>query len=198
MTGDLEHTVTALLSGAARPGSKELDELCARVTPALTVWARLQLARGLERRLEPDELVQETWMRAIRALPSFDPSKGPFRAWLIGIGRNVLLEALRALTRQGAVLDAQHSEFALAACPDSVTSITRAAARSEVLRQFAAELSALNEPDRVLVACCGLEELGPEEAARRLGISATAAAKRWQRLRKQLGERPQLLALFEG
>lgn len=197
MTRSLEQTATSLLAGGGQPRPEELAELYERATPSLVAWARLQLTSGLQRRIDAEELVQETWTRALHALPGFDADQGPFRAWLIGIGRNVLLEALRTCSREDSGLAAAGSAFALANCPDSVTSITQRVARSDALQHFADAMAALDEPERVLVACCGLERLGPEEAARRLGVSTAAAAKRWQRLRRQLLQRPQLLALLE-
>ena len=43
-----------------------------------------------------DEVVQETWLTAVRRIRSFDPSAGSFAAWLRGIAAN----AIRNLTRR--------------------------------------------------------------------------------------------------
>lgn len=196
MIRSLDETVTTLLARQAPPSQDELASLYESVTPTLLVWARIQLSNGLERRIEAEELVQETWMRALGALESFDPSKGQFRAWLIGIARNVLLEAFRSLSREPAFQGATGDSLALSRCPDSVTSITRRIASSDALQRFVEHVAALDQAERVLITCCGLEGVGPQEAARRLGISAAAAAKRWQRLRSQLAEREAVLALF--
>ena len=37
-----------------------------------------------------DEVVQETWLTAVRRIDSFDPDRGSFLAWLRGIAANVL------------------------------------------------------------------------------------------------------------
>jgi RNA polymerase sigma-70 factor (ECF subfamily) len=42
-----------------------------------------------------DDLVQETWMIAVRRLASFDPEKGPFAQWLRGIAANLLRNHFR-------------------------------------------------------------------------------------------------------
>ena len=42
--------------------------------------------------------------------------------------------------------------------------------------------------DRKILLHCGFEEMSCPEAARQLGIGASAARKRWQRLRSKLAE----------
>ncbi len=42
-----------------------------------------------------DEVVQETWLSAIRRLRKFDPQRGSFLAWVRGIAANVLRNHLR-------------------------------------------------------------------------------------------------------
>ncbi len=42
-----------------------------------------------------DEVVQETWLTAVRRLRSFDPAAGSFAAWLRGIAANLLRNHFR-------------------------------------------------------------------------------------------------------
>jgi RNA polymerase sigma-70 factor (ECF subfamily) len=42
-----------------------------------------------------DEVVQETWLTAVRRIRCFDPERGSFAAWLCGIAANVLRNRLR-------------------------------------------------------------------------------------------------------
>ncbi|NQT14779.1 MAG: sigma-70 family RNA polymerase sigma factor [Planctomycetes bacterium] len=42
-----------------------------------------------------EEVVQETWLVAVRRVRRFDPSQGSFHAWLRGIAANVLRNRLR-------------------------------------------------------------------------------------------------------
>lgn len=44
-----------------------------------------------------DEVVQETWLTAVRGLRQFDPAKGSFLAWVRGIAANVMRNQLRSL-----------------------------------------------------------------------------------------------------
>jgi RNA polymerase sigma-70 factor (ECF subfamily) len=47
-----------------------------------------------------DEVVQETWLSAVRRLRSFDPAQGPFAGWLLGIARNLLRNSFRRNNRK--------------------------------------------------------------------------------------------------
>ena len=43
-----------------------------------------------------DEVVQETWLIAVRRIRSFDPERGSFLAWLRGVATNVLRNRARS------------------------------------------------------------------------------------------------------
>ncbi len=47
-----------------------------------------------------DDVLQETWLTAVRKLRSFDPAKAPFAAWLCGIAANTARNAIRSRRRQ--------------------------------------------------------------------------------------------------
>jgi RNA polymerase sigma-70 factor (ECF subfamily) len=48
-----------------------------------------------------DDVVQETWLTAVRRVRHFDPERGPFAGWLCGIAANVLRNHLRRRCRRG-------------------------------------------------------------------------------------------------
>jgi RNA polymerase sigma-70 factor (ECF subfamily) len=47
-----------------------------------------------------DEVVQETWLVAVRRIRAFDPAAGSFVAWLRGIAANVVRNRLRQRRRE--------------------------------------------------------------------------------------------------
>src|ERR1044072_3048704 len=51
------------------------------------------------RRNEADEIVQETWLTAVRQIRSFQPRKGSFLSWLGGIAANVRRNHVRSTRR---------------------------------------------------------------------------------------------------
>src|SRR5262245_47964504 len=57
-----------------------------------------------------DEILQETWLTAVRRLREFDPARGPFLAWLRGIAANLLRNELRRAGRQMGRLRARPPE----------------------------------------------------------------------------------------
>jgi RNA polymerase sigma-70 factor, ECF subfamily len=90
-----------------------------------------------------DEVVQETWLTAVRRLRSFDPSAGSFAAWLRGIAANLLRNHFRRERRRArrtqplgseplAVLDGERREqaervaVALGALPEHYEAVLRA------------------------------------------------------------------------
>jgi len=60
--------------------------------PGLDAFVRWRCA-GL--RDWADDVVQETWLVAVRRIRSFDPERGSFADWLRGIAANVLRNSLR-------------------------------------------------------------------------------------------------------
>jgi RNA polymerase sigma-70 factor (ECF subfamily) len=170
-----------------RPSFEELFEADAA---AVYAWACLRIPEGLRSHLEPQDVVNEVWLRATKAYESFDPERARFRTWLIGIAKNILLETLRAAHRLGSDLGATTKVFVLENYPESVTSLSRKLSRDEALREFFAYAAGLEPESRRLLALCGLEELNVKQAAERLGLSHEAALKRWQRLRDRIRESP--------
>jgi RNA polymerase sigma-70 factor (ECF subfamily) len=172
----------------AEPGS--FDALYDRVAPAIYAWAALRIHSSVRRHLDPEDLVQEVWWRALNAFPSFDAAKGSFRPWVFGIATRALLNRMRHLRVRGEVADPHRNRALREPFPSSVaaeaTSVSQRAARAEATRQLLDHTRGLDEEDRALFAYCALEGLSAPNAARLLGITADSAAKRWQRLRQRL------------
>jgi len=61
-------------------------------------------------RVEADDLVQETWLRALRHFDQFDPGSN-CRAWLVTILRNAFLNRLRRRGRERLESDTPEEEF---------------------------------------------------------------------------------------
>ncbi len=84
-----------LLAIAARAGDRRaLDALV--VATQRDVW---RLCAVLGRRGEADDLTQETYLRAIRALPAYR-EEAPAAAWLLAIARRVCADDLRRTERR--------------------------------------------------------------------------------------------------
>jgi RNA polymerase sigma factor (sigma-70 family) len=181
----MDEPLTQLLAQRAQSGDlARFEELCQRTLPALHAWVSMRLGAALCGRVDPDDIVNESWVRALQRFESYDSARSAFRTWLFGFAKNVLRERLRELAGQVAPPTSMQSQL-----PDEVTSLTRQLARRDAVATFLARVEALGAEERELVALFGLEGLAAEDVALRLGISADAAQKRWQRLRAALAER---------
>lgn len=149
-------------------------------------WLR-QLARSLVRE-GADDLVQETWVAALRHPPR---SEGSARPWL----RRVLTNAARLRWRGDANRTAR--EHAAAALDDrEVPSAAELLDRHELRQLLARLVSELAEPFRSTVLLRFGEGLEPTEIARRLGVPPGTV--RW-RLKEALDRlRSELDALHRG
>lgn len=181
----------------AKDGDREAFEtLFAHLTPALYAWADMRIRPAQRGQLDPGDVVQEVFLRALRAFDGFTLDGPSIRAWLFRIAKNVLLEAGRAARKHGTGSSGSETrELALHGIPDSITSASMRLARDEQLASFREAVDALPEEDRALVVHCGIEGMSRSEVADRLGLGVEAVTKRWQRLRAKLEERglPEML-----
>ena len=86
-----------------------------------------------------DEVVQEAWLTAVRRVRHFDPSAGPFAAWLRGIAANLLRNRFRRACRHNAL-----ARLA-ARAPDPADAEVLRRERSERISRALAELSDRHE-----------------------------------------------------
>jgi len=61
---------------------------CRAIYDAHARWVKAYFVRSGFPEADADDLVQETFLRALRSLGTYDPGRGAFRAWLATIARN--------------------------------------------------------------------------------------------------------------
>src|SRR6267142_2116773 len=125
--------------GPSIPQSARFEELYADVAPALYAWAELRIRPSLRARLEPHDLVQEVWLRGRKSFAGFEERGIGFRAWAFRIGKNILMEALRASRTDPSPQPGWSSPtgtLTLDGIPENVTSFTQRLAREESVREF--------------------------------------------------------------
>jgi RNA polymerase sigma-70 factor (ECF subfamily) len=70
-----------------------------------------------------EEIVQETWLTAVRRIRSFDPERGSFLGWLRGIAANILSNRFRSKKRHAREVQSLngqcHAPQLLATHPDA-------------------------------------------------------------------------------
>jgi RNA polymerase sigma factor (sigma-70 family) len=77
-----------------------------------------------------DEVVQETWLVAVRRIVAFDPSRGSFESWLKGIAEYVLRNHRRRWSRD-AHLEMLDAAVPVAPTADNQASEARGSTKSE-------------------------------------------------------------------
>lgn len=163
--------------------------LWAEAGPAIHAWASLRLPPMLRARFDPDDLVQEVCCRSFVGISRFDPTRGPFRAWVFGIANHVLKSALLEVGRsptvsRPTVLD-ESTRF-IDKVPDDATAVSRRLARDDSFLAFLTAAEDLEDDERRLLIHRGLEGLSHDEVATQLGVTSQVVRKRWERLRPRL------------
>lgn len=183
---------TSYLARDAKDGDADrFARLYDRVAPAVFAWATLRIRPSVRALVDPEDVVQEVWCRALRRFHTFDAENAPFRPWVFRMANNVLLEAFKALRghpvpRGGADGSTSRKLLAMEGVPDEATSISRKVSRHEGLNRFLEQVMTLSQEDRRLLLYRGLEGLAHCEVAERIGVGEDTVRKRWQRLRTHL------------
>jgi RNA polymerase sigma-70 factor (ECF subfamily) len=134
------------------------------------VWHRAQ--RHAHR---TDDVVQETWLVAVRRIADFDPACGPFEAWLKGIAANVLKNHRRRWQRDSRT----HSLDAEQAPPQSE-------GLSQAGELMALALTGLPAGYQAVLRAKYEEKLTVNEIGERLGRTAKAVESMLSRAREAL------------
>jgi RNA polymerase sigma-70 factor, ECF subfamily len=141
---------------------------------------------------EPDaaeDIVADTFLRAVRAVSRFDESRGAARAWLLAIARNLVHDHRRRVrVRQYIPLGTMGDLVEDAPSPEE-----RLLRKEEVGRLLDA-LAGLGDDDREIVSLRYGSGLDGRDVAEMLGISeANVRTRLWRalkRLKAALDERP--------
>jgi RNA polymerase sigma-70 factor (ECF subfamily) len=199
---------TGKLLDRLRAGDRDaLAELFTRYREPLRRMIMLRLDQRLGGRVSPSDVLQETYVDAMKRLPHFfENPEMPFFIWLRWITGQRLVEVHRqhlgARMRDAGLevsLRQGYSPTASSAClardlAGALTSPSRAAIRGETLAQLEAALDRLDPLDREVLALRHFEELSNHEVAALLGIQKAAASKRYvralERLKSALAETP--------
>lgn len=153
---------------------------------ASLMWAefagrlRAFVARRVPPGIEPDDVVQEVFLRVMRHLPSLRDA-GRIEAWLFQIARNTLHDAMRARQRRDSRTDALEIDVPADAGIEDVR-----AAEAELAPCLTPMVGRLAEPYRQAIELTSVLGLTQAEAARRAGVSIPGMKSRVQRARAQL------------
>lgn len=139
-------------------------------------WLR-SLARHLvDDAAAAEDLVQETWLAAVRRPPV---ATRPVQPWLASVARRLAAFARRGEGRRRRREGEQPA-------PGAAPSTDELVARAELQRRLVERVLALREPSRSAVLLCYFEGLAPSEAAREIGVPAATMRSRLKRALDEL------------
>jgi RNA polymerase sigma-70 factor (ECF subfamily) len=136
-------------------------------------------------RHEAEDLVQETYAKALRGFSSFRPGTN-FRAWIYKILRNTFLTSRTGLKAAATVpLDLEGEDEALPAVKETPESILLQRSDWQVVQQA---LERLPVAYREVLLLCEVEEMSYSEIAATLAIPMGTVMSRLSRAREALRE----------
>ena len=173
-------TSTAQLVQLAKAGDREaFDRLVALFRPRLEAAVATRIGPGLRAKLEVEDVVQETILRALRSIESFEwRGDESFLRWLAGIAEHILRDqADRERLRRAVALE---SDVA-----GEGTSPSVAARREERFSRLEQAIEVLPPEYREVILLARVEGLPVQKIAERLGMTPNAVSQRlWRALRK--------------
>ncbi len=198
MTSDSTET-NRLLELVATSDAQALDALLIRHRARLRRMVALRLDQRLRQRIDPSDVIQETFLEASSRLPSYlNAPAMPFFLWL----RFLTGQKLVTLHRHhlGAQMRDADNEIALhgGAFPEASSAVlaghfldrdtrpSEALVRAERKAQLYTALESLTPLDREILALRHFEQLSRAEIAAVMGLSEAAAGKRYIRALEKL------------
>jgi RNA polymerase sigma-70 factor (ECF subfamily) len=198
-----------LLREAAAGNDQAVQALLGPYQDQLLRMLQLRLDRRLRGRVGPEDILQETYLEAVQRLPSFvvNPPMS-FSLWLRFLAGQKLVDALRhhlgvqkrdvgleVSLYRGPMPEASSASLA-SLLLGRLTTPSQAAIRVETQLQVQEVLNSLDPLDREVLVLRHFEHLGNDEVAELLGLSKSAASKRYvtalKRLRQILSRIPGL------
>jgi RNA polymerase sigma-70 factor (ECF subfamily) len=163
-------------TSSSSPRSSDVSALWEDFAPPLRAF----LARRVPAGVEPDDLLQDVFVRVVRHLGSLRAADRP-EAWLFQIARNALRDSLRARQRRDGRTDSLEGDL-----PDSVDADIDRTAEAELAPCLTGMIGRLDEPYRSAIEMTSLRGLTQADAARDAGVSVSGMKSRVQRGREQL------------
>jgi RNA polymerase sigma-70 factor (ECF subfamily) len=87
---------SSLISAAAAGDQAAVELLLYRYRKTLVAYIRKNFPKELRSSLEPEDLLHDVWLRAVRAISEFHPTdRDSFSGWLVTIARNLISDHLK-------------------------------------------------------------------------------------------------------
>lgn len=159
----------------------DFDQWFREHRPTVYRYVRFRLAT----REAAEDVTSEVFIKALRALDRYDPTRASPRTWLLRIARNAVTDHLRSLKRRSSL------HVSLDRIPDLVADIPNQeerVLREERLSMILNANSRLRRADQEILSLRYGAELSNQEIAEALKISGNAVAVRVHRALARLKE----------
>jgi RNA polymerase sigma factor (sigma-70 family) len=171
------------------PDDTVLGELFAAGDERALAWAYERLAglvhglacRALGTGADAEDVTQQVFISAWNTRSGYHPQKGPLAAWIVGITRHRVADALAKARR-----DQRLTQAAAAIRPDPAQSFDGTATNRVVLL---AELARIGQPQRGIMELAFFEDLTHEQIAERTGIPLGTVKSHIRRTLNRLRDR---------
>lgn len=199
----MEPTTSDSANFGATPSRETVGELLEGFRPRLQRMLTLRLDPRLRRRVDPADILQETFAEVVLRLDEYFASRPmPFYLWVRFLTAQKLVQLHRhhlGAARRDAAREESQQGFPTASTPSraalfvhSSPSPSETLARAEALARVRAALDRLDPVDHQVLALRYFEFLSTEETAHVLGLTTSGVAKRQLRalghLKRELQE----------
>ena len=130
----------------------------AELSPGLFAFAY----RAVRQREEAEDLVQDTWISALRTVPSFE-GRSSLRTWLVSILRRRIADRFRK-TRHAEVFEEDKVSVEDEAPEQRIDTYDTAQIAARAMEQ-------LSELERTAVQLCDVEDMDRDEASAKMGVT---------------------------
>jgi RNA polymerase sigma-70 factor (ECF subfamily) len=187
--------IEAHLEQARRGDPEAIAQLFALYREPLRRAILLRLDRRLAARVDVSDVVQETYLEAVRRLPGYLKQRSlSFDLWLRWLAREQVIAChrrhmgadKRAIGHEVGGLPADSSAQFVRGILTQGSTPSQNAASAELAQRLRAALGQLDEEERELILWRHFEQLSTRETANLLGISEAAASKRYLRALERL------------
>ena len=189
-----ESASSDLIRRAANGEESALAELFSAYRERLRRMVQIRLDRRLQGRIDPSDVLQEAFLDLASELPKFvSQDNAPVFLWLRWVTGQRLMrihrehlgvqarDASKEISLFSGPMPMASSVSLAAQLAGRVSSASQAVIRAEVQLQIQQALNAMDDMDREIIALRNFEELTNREAAEVLGLSESAASKRYVR-----------------
>jgi RNA polymerase sigma-70 factor, ECF subfamily len=118
--------------------------------------------RAVRQREEAEDLVQDTWISALRTVPSF-AGRSSLRTWLVSILRRRIADRFRR-ERPSEQLEEEKLGWDTAALEERIDAYEAAGIATRAMTE-------LSELERTAVTLCDVHDLDRDEASARMGVT---------------------------